>query len=284
MTRLARWTGAAVLLACVAGCSQELYSGLEERDANQMISVLSDAGINASKENVETRDGGSSWQVDVDSGEVGDALKVLRAHGLPHQQLESLGQIFQQQGLVATPSEERVRYIYGVQQELARTLDDVDGVVVAHVQVVIPENDPLSDKVKPSSASVYIKYRPGVDLQVMAPMVKELVTHSIEGLSYDNVSLFLQAESPSAQPASQGSGGMLPGLLLMRSPFAWLMAVLLALTLCVVALLGARRGVFGSRIAGAFGGDRGGGGNGNGSGGSGSADFAAQGGGPSRGN
>lgn len=257
MTRMASWTGAAMLLACLAGCNQELYSGLAERDANQMISVLADAGISASKENVETRDGGSSWQVDVDGSQVGDALNVLRAHGLPHQELEGLGQIFQQQGLVATPAEERVRYIYGVQQELARTLDDVDGVVVAHVQVVIPENDPLSDKVKPSSASVYIKYRPGVDLQAMAPMVKDLVTHSIEGLSYDNVSLFLQEETASPQRAGgfAGSGGV-PGMVLLRSPFAWLLVVLLALTLGVVALIGARRGAFGTRIASALGGGR----------------------------
>jgi type III secretion protein J len=254
MTILARWTGAAMLLACLAGCNQELYSGLEERDANQMMSVLADAGISASKENVETRDGGASWQVAVDSSQLGDALKVLRAHGLPRQQLESLGQIFQQQGLVATPAEERVRYIYGVQQELARTLDDVDGVVVAHVQVVIPENDPLSDKVKPSSASVYIKYRPGVDLQAMAPMVKDLVTHSIEGLSYDNVSLFLQAESAGSPAASGFAGSALPSLLLLRSPLAWLMAALLALTLGVIALIGARRGAFGVRIANALGG------------------------------
>ncbi|WP_118183134.1 type III secretion system inner membrane ring lipoprotein SctJ [Paraburkholderia phosphatilytica] len=256
MTKTGRWVGATLLLACLAGCNQELYSGLEERDANQMISVLADAGIGASKENVETRDGGSSWQVDVDGSQVSEALNVLRAHGLPHQQLESLGQIFQQQGLVETPAEERVRYIYGVQQELSRTLDDVDGVVVAHVQVVIPENDPLSDKVKPSSASVYIKYRPGVDLQAMAPMVKDLVTHSIEGLAYDNVSLFLQAETAPPQAAGGFAGSALPGLLLMRSPFAWLLAALLALTLCVVALLGARRGVFGSRIATALGGGR----------------------------
>lgn len=258
MTTMARWICAAMLLACVAGCNQELYSGLDERDANQMISVLSDAGIGASKENVETRDGGSSWQVNVDSSQVGDALNVLRAHGLPHQELESLGKIFQQQGLVATPAEERVRYIYGVQQELARTLDDVDGVVVAHVQVVIPENDPLSDKVKPSSASVYIKYRPGVDLQAMAPMVKDLVTHSIEGLSYDNVSLFLQEATSSQQRAGGLAGGALPGMLLLRSPFAWGLVVLLVLTLGVVALIGARRGAFGTRIAAALGGRSGG--------------------------
>lgn len=253
MMRIVGWLGAAVLLLCLAGCEQELVSGLDEKDANQVVSVLADAGIGASKENVESRDGAAAWQVNVDGGSMGNALKVLRAHGLPRQHLASLGQVFQQQGLVATPAEERVRYIYGVQQELARTLEDVDGVVVAHVQVVIPENDPLSDKIKPSSAAVYIKYRPGIDLHATAPMVKDLVAHSIEGLSYDNVSLFLQADSAASQRAAGLGGDTLANLLMLRTPFAWLASLLLLLTLGVVALIGARRGAFGSRIANALG-------------------------------
>jgi type III secretion protein J len=258
MTKFARWFGAAMVLVCLAGCEQELYSGLDEREANQIVSVLTDAGIGASKQSVESRDGGSSWQVNVDGGQMGDALKLLREHGLPRQRLANLGQIFQQQGLVATPAEERVRYIYGVSQELARTLEDVDGVVVAHVQVVIPENDPLSDKVKPSSAAVYIKYRPGVDLRAMAPMVKDLVAHSIEGLSYENVSLFLQADAGASQRSASGIGGeSLSNLLMLRSPFAWIVLLLLLLTLGIVALIGARRGAFGARIANAMGGAKG---------------------------
>ncbi|MDI9682734.1 hypothetical protein QM334_39150, partial [Burkholderia cenocepacia] len=33
------------LLVLLAGCQKELYSGLSERDANQMVAVLGDAGI-----------------------------------------------------------------------------------------------------------------------------------------------------------------------------------------------------------------------------------------------
>ncbi|ASL49017.1 Nodulation protein NolT (plasmid) [Burkholderia sp. AD24] len=138
------------------------------------------------------------------------------------------------------------------------------------MQVVIPENDPLADRIKPSSAAVYIRYRPGVDLRAMAPMVKDLVAHSIEGLQYDNVSLFLQPADE--RPARvNGVGSALNDIVRLRSPLGWLVLALILLTFALVALVGARRGAFGTALASALGAGNGGasGGSSGGSGGSG---------------
>lgn len=225
------------MLACallLAGCQQELYMDLTEASANEMIAALANAGIEASKSEVPDH----GWQLTVDGSTVPQALNALKAVGLPRPPTESLGELFRKQGLVATPAEERVRYIYGAEQELERTLLDVNGVIVAHVHVVIPENDPLSDKIKPSSASVYVKYRPGVDLKMMAPMVKDLVAHSIEGLSYDNVSLFLQSAPPKEGAASDGQNGMLARAL------SWFALAVVLATLAAAAIFVLRRGQF----------------------------------------
>lgn len=88
--------------------------------------------------------------------------------------------------------EEWVCYIYGVLQELLCILLDVDGVMFVYVYVVIFENDLLVDKVKFVLVVVYICYWFGVNFIVMVLMVKDFVVYSIEGLSYDNVLLFLQ--------------------------------------------------------------------------------------------
>lgn len=229
---------ACVALACallLAACQQELYMDLTETSANEMIQALANAGIDASKSQVPDH----GWELTVDGSSVPAALNALKAVGLPRQPTENLGELFRKQGLVSTPAEERIRYVYGAEQELNRTLLDVNGVIVAHVHVVIPENDPLSDKLKPSSASVYIKYRPGIDLKMMAPMVKDLVAHSIEGLSYDNVSLFLQAAPPKE---SEQAGGMQGGMLARALSFGALALVLSTLVVLVVLLL--RRGQF----------------------------------------
>jgi type III secretion protein J len=241
-----RLLGVLLALACLfglAGCEQELYTGLSEVEVNEMVAALSSAGISAQKA-VQEGQGqeGRTWTLTVDQADMGPSLAVLRAQGLPRPRLASLGQVFQKQGLVATPAEERVRYIYGVSQELSRTLLDVDGVMLAHVHVVIPENDPLADKAKPASAAVYIRYRPGVNLTAMAPMVKDLVAHSIEGLSYDNVSLFLQGAQP--VPVDVRKGTALLGTFSMRNPLVWLLGLLIVAALAVTGLVAWRRGVF----------------------------------------
>ena len=180
---------AAALVVCLAlaACKVDLYSNLNEREANEMLAALTSESIPAEKEAAE----GGLWQLKVEEGRLPAALDVLRSQGLPHDRYASIGDVFQKQGLVSTPSEERMRYIYAVSQELSQTLRTIDGVVAARVHVVIPANDPLSDKMKPSSAAVFIKYRPDVDLRLLAPTVKDMVAHSIEGLSHDQVSLSL---------------------------------------------------------------------------------------------
>jgi type III secretion protein J len=202
-TMLARsGTGAhaAALMLCLAlaGCKVDLYSSLTEQEANEMLAALASQQISASKELA----GESGWQLQVEERSLGAALEALRMRGLPHDRFVSLGDMFQKQGLVSTPAEERMRYIYGLSQELSRTLQTIDGVMAARVHVVIPAADPLSDKVKPSSAAVFIKHTADADLRTLVPTVKDMVAHSIEGLSHDQVSLTLYEGRTRAAGAS----------------------------------------------------------------------------------
>ena len=221
----------------LAGCSKVgLYSGLNEQETNEIVAALSADGINAAKERVDNSD----WTVLVDKGDLSRALDILRAQGLPNDRYVSMGDVFQKQGLVSTPSEERMRYIYAMSQELSQTLRKVDGVVSARVHVVIPANDPLSDKIRPSSAAVFIKHRPDVDLRLLVPAVKDLVAHSIEGLSHDQVSLSLfEARRAPVTPATpQVARGDAVGGLIPSSTAIILIALLLAGAACVAVLPG----------------------------------------------
>ena len=225
-----------VMLLAVAGlcsCKSELYERLDERDANEMLSVLYSSGIHADKSTQDEK----TWSVEVNDRDLPAALQVVAAHGLPREQFANVGEVFKKEGLISTPSEERIRYIYAVSQELSNTLSQIDGVIVARVHPVIPANDPLATQIRPASASVFIKYRPDADVQALAPPIKNLIMRSIEGLQYENISLtFVPAEKSNHEPAAPtpalsgggpvkamvGSGvGMLVLLILLSLGYVW---------------------------------------------------------------
>jgi type III secretion protein J len=190
----------AVLLAfslLLGGCSkQNLYANQSEAHANEMIAVLGENGIEAEKTAGEE----GTYNVNVSQADFAKAVELLRARGLPREQFESLGTIFKPGGLNETPLAQRARLIFGLQQELSQTINEIDGVVTARVQLAMPQPDPLSQEIKPSSASVLVKYRTGFDLRSQTSAIKALVANGVEGLSYDNVSVVMVPAQALPQP------------------------------------------------------------------------------------
>ena len=128
----------------------------------------------------------------VDAPDVARSIKILSSLGFPKEKYSSIGDIFPKDGLISSPTEERARYTYSMSQELSSTLSMIDGVVNARVHVVLPqEQDSLTDVTYPSSASVFMKYTPDLELAGLVPKVKTLVANSIEGLSLDKITVSL---------------------------------------------------------------------------------------------
>lgn len=181
---------AALALAACSG--QELYRDVGEREANEMISVLMRAGIESSK---SAGDKGT-FTVHVAQADFPQAVDILRQNGLPRENFESLGTVFEKEGFTSSSLAERARLVFGISQELSHTISEFDGVIEARVHLALPEADALTGVANPPSASVFVKYREGMDLPSQTAAIKALVTNSIEGLDYDKVSVAMTEAKP----------------------------------------------------------------------------------------
>jgi type III secretion protein J len=221
------WAFLFLALLGLAGCKQALYSQLSEQEANEVFAALSRTGISSNKVSVNDK----YWGIEVDPNDIPAAVETLNRVGLPRSRFASLGDMFKREGIVSTPTEERVRFLHGVSQELSHTLSTIDGVIAARVHLVMPQNDPLADKTRPSSASVFIKHRADLDLQPMVSSIKSLVLRSVEGLTHDAVYVSLFAAEPPLRARGEPPYAPLLGMSLPRelanwlNPLAWLLTI-----------------------------------------------------------
>jgi len=186
---LSRFAAAALCAATLllGACSnQELYTQLSERQANEMVAVLRSAGIEADK---TVREG--KFSVTTSRSDFSQAVRTLNAQGYPRDSFDSMGKVFKREGFVSSPLEERARLMHAMSQEISNTIANIDGVITARVHLVVPERNPLVDKLQPAAAAVFIKHRADRNLASQTAQIKALVVNSIEGLSYDNVTVAL---------------------------------------------------------------------------------------------
>jgi type III secretion protein J len=214
-------------------CKVELYSNLEEKEANEIMALLLKHGIECSKRPGKE----NKWVLFVEKDELPRALEILRANGLPRERFVSLGEVFQKKGLVSSPLEERVRFIYALSQELSATISMIDGVISARVFIVLPENNPFQEHIQPASASVFIKCKPDTDIVSKIPKIKKLVINSIEGLSYDKITVvpFVSAEE-TANPSPSWKKFL--GIKVAKETYGRLLFLLGVLTMLFLVSLG----------------------------------------------
>ncbi len=177
------------LLLSLSGCSkQELYANQSEVQANEMVAVLSEGGIEAGKQAGEE----GTWTITVSQGEFAKAVDLLRARGLPREKFENAGTLFKPTSFGDTPVAQHARMIFAQEQELNSMISQFDGVVSAQVKLAMPKPDTLGAEAKPTSASVFVKHRTGFDLRSKTAAIKSLVANGVEGLAYDNVSVVIE--------------------------------------------------------------------------------------------
>ncbi|MGI4861964.1 MAG: hypothetical protein ACRYHA_34555 [Janthinobacterium lividum] len=180
--RLGALAASGVLLAA---CSREatLLSDLPRGEAFAIQHALAEVDVQAAAR--PGKDG--RMAVTVPREQMALARRTLLEQGLPRPEYRSFGDVFNNEGMLTSPFEERARYLYASSQELENTLRNIEGVVFAKVHVVMPEARSLVRDGVPASASVFLKYRPPSRVATMQGALQRLVANAVPGLVPERV-------------------------------------------------------------------------------------------------
>ncbi len=158
------------------------YSGLAPEDSAAIADQLE-------KDGVPYEIGGGGSTVSVPANKVAEVRIKLAQSGLPSG--GSVGfEIFDSQSFGTTDFVEKVNYRRGLEGELARSINTLDGVKGSRVHIVIPKDALFKEDQKATTASVLLQLKPGGRLaQDQVQGIANLVSNSVEGLDRSGITI-----------------------------------------------------------------------------------------------
>ena len=191
-----------LLAALVIGCNVPVATNLDEDDANRIVLALDRANIDATKE-VDPQSEGKE-RVVVARDDVARALAAMREEELPRPKPAGVLDSMDKGALVPSQTAEHAQYVAGVEGDLERTLETVDGILGARVHLNLPDQDPLRDAPQPkATASVLLEHR-GATPPLAVDAVQKLVAGGVAGLAPADVSVVMVARpAPAIRAESQ---------------------------------------------------------------------------------
>jgi type III secretion protein J len=187
---------AAALLLVLTGCREQMiYSGLAQREANEMMALLKRSGIDT-KLALDART--STVTIAVSQQQAVAAIEVLSRSGFPRVKTPTMTELLPKDTWMLSPSEERAKLAYAQSQEMMGTLRQVNGVTDVRVHFAPADRNALGQPTSLPSASVLVRY----DADIIGPdytdRIKSLVANSVAGLTYDRVTVMMVPSEPFA--------------------------------------------------------------------------------------
>lgn len=181
-----------------AGCKAQLERGLDERQANEIVLSLHDAGIRATKQaNARGRADASGFSVWVDQDDIPRALATLRAQNLPRPPDRGFHEVFGDTGLIPSSTEETARLMEAIAGELARTLRLMEGVLDARVHVVLGNQRDSTPNAHAPRASVLVVMQADVS-PLSQKNIRHLVAGAVPDLEPNQIALVVTSRAQKA--------------------------------------------------------------------------------------
>jgi type III secretion protein J len=187
-----------------AACRGQIQHGLDERDANEIVTELVSRGFDAKK--VPEKGKKPTWAIDVPDDKATDALRVLTDLKLPRKARKTTQALVDTASLIETPQAEKLRALEAQEGDIEEALETMDGVRSASVELVVPAAPRPGVAPVPSKASVLLRVQPDAfeRLQQARAEVRALVAAAVDGLHPEDVVLVLDpvtVQSPIVPPS-----------------------------------------------------------------------------------
>ena len=159
-----------------------MFSNLSGADAAAVVEKLQASGTP-----YELTDGGTT--IMVPQSQVYEARLQMSADGLPSDS-ESGYALLDKAGVTTSDFIQQKTYQRALSEELANTVESIDGVETAVVNLAIPKDNVFLDEQDPTTASVLVGLKPGANLSdEQVTSIVNLVAGGVEGMDTENVSV-----------------------------------------------------------------------------------------------
>ncbi|SHJ91851.1 flagellar basal-body MS-ring/collar protein FliF [Paramaledivibacter caminithermalis] len=160
-----------------------LYNGLSLDESGKITQKLEEMNIQYRAEN-----GGTS--ISVPKENLNKARMNLAIEGFPSKGI-TWEDAFNSNTLTMTNDDKRKKYLQAKMNQLARTIEEINGIEKAHVLLTVPDNsDFLTEEIKQSKASVLLTFKHGFKLSEQEVNgIVMLVANAVEGLEMNNISI-----------------------------------------------------------------------------------------------
>jgi len=180
-----------------------LYQGLSPAEASKITDKISEKGIS-----YELRDGGTT--IHVPEEKVYQLRLDMAKDGLPAAEQGGY-RIFDAEKIGVSPFVQNVNLKRALQEELAKSIQMIEGVVHARVHIVSPERTLFAADAEKTTASVVLRLKPGYRISPLnIAAITHLVAGSVEGLKSENVTVIDSQgrllSSESNQALANGAG------------------------------------------------------------------------------
>lgn len=175
------------------GCKEKnLFKGLDQYQANEVIAVLQKHNIQANK----VDNGKSGYSISISEPDFTAAIYWVKVYELPPRPRMEIAQMFPSDSLVSSPRAEKARLYSAIEQRLEQSLQTLEGIISARVHISYDIDSGESGKSgKPIHLSALAVYERNTPLGLQVSDIKRFLKNSFADVEYDNISVILSERS-----------------------------------------------------------------------------------------